>query len=150
MRPGGRATLMPSTAWMGPNVLRRSTASMAAPSGGAATVPMTCTLVGTGEPIKTRRREALAGGEEVRDLGEERRGDRVLRHVRVDALPVTDAAFGIEVSGEAPEATLDAWVGEDGIPTELRVRPPTLTLTIPPTAFGAAAPIPEPYELTTF
>jgi len=102
------------------------------------------------DPPEERLRAALAAVEEVRDLGEERRGDRVLRHVRVDALPVTDAAFGIEVSGEAPEATLDAWVGEDGIPTELRVRTPTLTLTITPTAFGAAAPIPEPYELTTF
>jgi hypothetical protein len=101
-------------------------------------------------PPEERLRAALAAVEEVRDLGEERHGDRVLRHVRVDAFPITDAAFGIEVSGEAPEATLDAWVGEDGIPTELRVRTPTLTLTITPTAFGAAAPIPEPYELTTF
>lgn len=102
------------------------------------------------EPPEGRLRAALASVTAIRDLGEGQRGGKALHRLRADALAMAESAVGFEVTGGAPAASLEAWVGDDGIPVELRIDTPTLALTITPTAFGSAAPIPAPYELTTF
>jgi hypothetical protein len=112
---------------------------------------------GWSDPVRTadgtaqsRLPSALGSVRAARDLGMEERHGRSLHHVRAEGFTIADSAFGLEMSGGSGGATLEAWVGDDGTPAELHLGTPTLSLTLSPTVWGAAAPVGAPDELTTF